>query len=113
MKSFSLALILILAASSLLAQKPGAQKSDKDIRIDLSSEKAGTEPTKFLSVVGNWVIVEDEGKKVLMVDGRQWEKGTPAGGLAEKARAIYGSRHEEFLDNVKAFAYFPYAVANS
>ncbi|HEY0781878.1 MAG TPA: hypothetical protein VGE98_05435, partial [Thermoanaerobaculia bacterium] len=25
--------------------------------------------------------------------------------------AIYGSRHEEFIDNVKAFAYFPYAVA--
>ena len=37
--------------------------------------------------------------------------GQPAGGLAEKARSIYGSRHEEFLDNVKAFAYFPYAVA--
>jgi len=31
--------------------------------------------------------------------------------LADKARAIYGSRHEEFIDNVKAFAYFPYAVA--
>ena len=39
------------------------------------------------------------------------EAGQPAGGLADKARAIYGSRHEEFIDNVKAFAYFPYAVA--
>ena len=28
-----------------------------------------------------------------------------------KARLIYGSRHEEFIDNVKAFAYFPYAIA--
>ena len=38
-------------------------------------------------------------------------RGQPAGGLAEKARQIYGSRHEEFIDNVKAFAYFPYSVA--
>jgi len=38
-------------------------------------------------------------------------RGQPAGGLAQNARAIYGSRHEEFIDNVKAFAYFPYAVA--
>src|ERR1044071_4344541 len=38
-------------------------------------------------------------------------RGQPAGGLAQNARAIYGSRHEEFIDNVKAVAYFPYAVA--
>jgi hypothetical protein len=46
-----------------------------------------------------------------MVDGREWKRGQPAGGLADKARAIYGARHEEFIDNVKAFAYFPIAVA--
>jgi len=61
--------------------------------------------------VGNWSIVDDGGTKVLGVDGRQWLRGQPAGGLAQNARAIYGSRHEEFIDNVKAFAYFPYAVA--
>ena len=46
-----------------------------------------------------------------MVDGRQWKRGDPSGGLADKARAIYGSKHEDFIDNVKAFAYFPYAIA--
>ena len=66
--------------------------------------------TKFLAVVGNWSIVDDGGTKVLGVDGRQWLRGQPANGLAQNARAIYGSRHEEFIDNVKAFAYFPYAV---
>ena len=49
--------------------------------------------------------------KVLGVDGRSWLRGQPAGGLAEKARSIYGARNEEFIDNVKAWAYFPYAVA--
>lgn len=81
------------------------------IRVDVSQEKVGAEPTHFIPVVGNWIVAQDGAKKVLMVDGRQWKKGQPAGGLADKARLIYGSRHEEFIDNVKAFAYFPYAVA--
>src|ERR1700694_6059868 len=81
------------------------------IRVDVAEEKAGSEPAHFIPVVGNWLVVPEGGKNVLMVDGRQWKKGQPAGGLADKARLIYGSRHEGFIDNVKAFAYFPYAVA--
>jgi hypothetical protein len=81
------------------------------IRVDVAREKAGAEPTKFIPMVGDWIVTQDEGRNVLMVDGTKWKKGQPAGGLADKARAIYGSRHEEFIDNVKAFAYFPYAVA--
>jgi hypothetical protein len=61
--------------------------------------------------VGYWTVAQDNGRNVLMVDGRQWKQGNPAAGLADKARAIYGARNEEFIDNVKAFAYFPYAVA--
>lgn len=34
-------------------------------------------------------------------------------GLAAKARTIYGAKHEEFIDSVKAYAYFPYAVAKN
>jgi hypothetical protein len=82
-----------------------------DLAIDLSKETPGKEPASFLPVVGVWTVAEDAGRKVVRVDGREWKRGQPAGGLADKARAIYGSRHEEFLDNVKAFAYFPYAVA--
>ena len=65
----------------------------------------------FLPVVGNWSAVDDGGKKVYAVDGREWLRGNPSRTLAENARSIYGARHEEFIDNVKAFAYFPYAVA--
>jgi len=89
----------------------GGSASSGTIRVDLSRERPGRESTRFLAVVGNWSIVEDGGKRVLGVDGRSWLRGQPAGSLAEKARAIYGSRNEEFIDNVKAWAYFPYAVA--
>ncbi len=83
----------------------------KPVKIDLSQEKAGAEPKAFLPMVGNWIVSKDGARNVIMVDGRQWKRGDPSGGLADKARAIYGNRHEEFLDNVKAFAYFPIAVA--
>ena len=83
----------------------------KSVKIDLAQEKPGAEPKSFLPMVGNWVVAKDGAKNVVMVDGRQWKRGDPSGGLADKARAIYGSRHEEFIDNVKAFAYFPIAVA--
>src|SRR5258705_565900 len=99
--------VLVLSAS-VFAQKT---KKPKSLRVDLSKEAPGKESSRFLSVVGNWSIVDDGGTKVLAVDGRKWLRGQPAGGLAEKARAIYGSRNEEFIDNVKAWAYFPYAVA--
>jgi hypothetical protein len=104
--------MLALTLSVVVAQR-GKQTAAqaKAVRVDLSQEKEGREPAKFLAVVGNWSIVDEGGRKVLAVDGRKWLRGQPAGGLAEKARAIYGSRNEEFIDNVKAWAYFPYAVA--
>src|SRR5262245_637484 len=105
------ALILALSLTAVASQRTKKAVVAKSIHIDLSKEKAGAESSKFLSVVGNWLIVQDGDARCIGVDGRQWMRGQPAGGLAEKARSIYGSRHEEFIDNVKAFAYFPYAVA--
>jgi hypothetical protein len=105
--------MMVVPAFSINAQRisHGGSANAGTVRIDLSRERPGRESTKFLSVVGNWSIVDDGGKRVLAVDGRAWLRGQPAGSLAEKARAIYGSRNEEFIDNVKAWAYFPYAVA--
>src|SRR5262245_36525118 len=101
-RSFFMAL-LVPATLSAQASKP--------IQLTLAGETSGAEPKSFLPMVVNWVVTTDEGRKVVMVDGREWKRGQPSGGLADKARAIYGARHEEFIDNVKAFAYFPIAVA--
>ena len=95
--------LIVLTAIAALAAGP--------IRIDVSEEKPGGEPKHFLPIVGDWFVAPSGGRSVLMVDGRKWKNGQPAGGLVDKARAIYGSKHEEFIDNVKAFAYYPYAVA--
>lgn len=106
-------IILITLSVAGFAQhsKKATKAHLKTVKVDLSHERAGRESSKFLGIVGNWSIVDDSGAKVLAVDGRGWLRGQPGGSLAEKARAIYGSRNEEFIDNVKAWAYFPYAVA--
>ena len=102
--TLSISLVVIAAISSFAAEKV--------VRVDLTRERADGEPARFLAVVGDWnVATDDAGKKVLQVDGRQWIKGQPSAGLAAKARTIYGSKHEDFVDSVKAYAYFPYAVA--
>jgi len=100
MKTLCIAAALSLAAAPLMAQT-----------ISVDKEREGREPKAFVPMVGHWVIATDEGKKVVMVDGRTWKRGQAAGGLADKARDLYGASHEEFIDNVKAFAYFPIAVA--
>src|SRR5437762_4207547 len=79
--------------------------------IDFSGETVGAEPKSLVPVVGIWRIDNDNGKKVLAVDGRQWKEGQSSAGVADKDRALYGERYAEFLDRVQAYAYFPYVVA--
>jgi hypothetical protein len=107
--AFTMLVLTVSVAGQRTKRNTPAQA--KSVRVDLSRESVGRESLRFLAVVGNWSIVDDGGRKVLAVDGRRWLRGQPAGSLAEKARTIYGSRNEEFIDNVKAWAYFPYAVA--
>lgn len=78
---------------------------------DFALETVGAEPLSFSTAVGYWLIGLEGTKKVLVVDGRKWEEGQASAGLAEKAKTIYGERYAEFLDGVKAYAYFPFAVA--
>jgi hypothetical protein len=103
--------LLASASLTIAAHAQSASGTTRPVRVDVAHDRIGAEPSTFVPMVGNWVVADEEGKKVVMVDGRQWKRGQPAGGLADKARAIYGARHEEFIDNVKAFAYFPIAVA--
>jgi hypothetical protein len=99
-----------MAATSFIASLLLAAAA-QPLKIDFSNDSVGAEPKAFLSVVGVWRIENDDGNKVLVVDGRQWKEGQTSAGLADKARALYGDRYAEFLDRVQAYAYFPYVVA--
>ena len=45
-------------------------------RIDLSKEQVGKPPATFAPMVGTWLIAQDGGDKVVMVDGRPWVAST-------------------------------------
>jgi hypothetical protein len=96
----------MLLGAGLAASSAGAQVK----RANLSNETVGREPKTFAPMVGSWVIAKEGNRKVLFIDGRVWKRGQPAGGLADKARELYGARNEEFIESIKAFAYFPIAV---
>ena len=83
-----------------------------EIKADLSKEQIGKAPKVFEPMVGTWVIAEDGGEKVVMVDGRPWvaSKDNPTRLLLETARKLYGTNNEELMDNAKQFAYYPVAV---
>lgn len=104
------ALVLVFsgAVSSICQQNIAWAK--EPVQADFSAETVGAMPVSFAAAVGNWGIGIDNGNKVLVVDGRKWRRGQASAGLADKARALYGERYAEFLDNVQAYAYYPFAV---
>jgi len=83
-----------------------------EIKVDLSKERPNSAPTTFEPIVGTWVITQDAGENVVMVDGRPWvaSKDNPTKLLIESARKLYGTSNEELMDNAKQFAYYPVAL---
>lgn len=96
---------------NLVSSAIAAEHTDPNF-YDFSSETVGAPPRTFSAAVGNWIIGADGNNKVLVVDGRKWKQGVASAGLADKAKALYGERYAEFLDNVTAYAYYPFAVAD-
>src|SRR5690348_4846819 len=72
-------------------------------KIDFINETPGAEARSFSSLVGNWHIDRDGNRNFYAVDGRKWEQGLMAAGAMEKAKALYGERYAEFLDNLAAY----------
>jgi hypothetical protein len=100
---------VLLAA--VLAGTAGAA----DVTVDLTREQAGKPPVTFEPMVGTWVVAQDGGEKVIMIDGRPWvaSKDNPTRLLLQTARKLYGTSNEELMDNAKQFAYYPVAVLRS
>src|SRR5215471_6848304 len=107
MKGFTRRAVALGVAIAVIAPLAAAE-----IKVDLSKEKTGSVPKAFEPMVGTWVVAEDAGQKVIMVDGRPWvaSKDNPTKLLIESARKLYGTNNEELMDNAKQFAYYPVAV---
>jgi hypothetical protein len=78
--------------------------------VTFNDDIVGAPAPAFDGVVGDWYVSEEAGARGLKVDGGKWRSGTPAVNLADQAKRLYGDRYAQFLDGVKAFAFFPFAV---
>jgi hypothetical protein len=113
-----LAVIALLGTGAARVSAAGSSpaaattRTGQSIVFDFSGETVGAPPQSFTPAVGNWRIGSDGDNKVLVVDGSEWQRGVASANLADKARALYGKRYAEFLDNVTAYAYYPFAVAS-
>jgi len=87
-----------------------APASGPEQLVNFDAEAPGGPSAQFEPVIGDWSIGEQAGVRGLWVDGTKWRQGTPSASLADQAKRLYGDRYAEFLDGVKAFAYFPLAV---
>ena len=77
----------------------------KEIKVDFESNQK-----QFSAFVGKWYVKNHNGSKTYVVDGRKWLNGTMSAGVAQKAKALYGDRYAEFLDNLNAYKYFPLSI---
>jgi len=106
-----MAMSISVTSADETKESPAEDGAEVPMAEDFSQETVGAMPVSFSAAVGNWVIGIDDDNKVLVVDGSKWSKGSASVGLAEQARALYGDRYAEFLDNVKAYAYYPFSVS--
>lgn len=82
------------------------------VATSAEAAEAGPAPmaTHFEAVVGDWIA---DPKSGFWVDGTAWRQGTPSASIADSAKRLYGDKSAEFLDGVKAFAFFPLAVSDA
>jgi len=105
------AVITAFVGSTLL---PGlAQAQAAPIVDDFSSDAIGGAPRNFSTPTGWWSIGTADGSKpLLFADGTQWESSDHGNILADQAKALYGERWQEFIEDTPETAYFPLAVFN-
>lgn len=87
-----------------------APSATGDRLLTFDDQTLGAPSPDFESVIGDWYVAELGGARGLRVDGSKWRQGTPSANLADQAKRLYGDRYAEFLDGVKAFAFFPLSV---
>src|SRR3982074_1930477 len=101
---------LVIAAAACAAMPlPAPRFCAAGLKVDLSKKRVGQPPTTFQPIVGTWRVIQDGADKVIMVDGQPWKanQNNRTALIAERARSFYNASQEDFIDNVKQFAYYP------
>lgn len=101
---------LVASAPPPPSVAPSAPAAPSATAVTFADDKPSEPARDFEGVVGDWYVADENGSKGLKVDGSKWRNGEPSVSIADQAKHLYGDRYAEFLDGVKAFAFFPFAV---
>ncbi|HET7541020.1 MAG TPA: hypothetical protein VFK05_14150 [Polyangiaceae bacterium] len=107
--SASVATLAPPALESAAPPEPKPPEAERTV-VTFDDEAVGGPSRSFEAAVGDWYVASAADARGLEVDGGKWRSGTPSASLADQAKRLYGNRYAEFLDGVKAFAFFPFAV---
>jgi len=64
----------------------------------------------FYTHAGDWKPIVEAGRTLCLQDGSRWGNGLSSG-LANLMGKMVGAKYQEFLDNIRAYYYFPIAIA--
>jgi len=98
---------------TVAASAPSASAAKVGANAEVTTfdgDPLGAPSPAFEAVVGDWYVAEEANARALKVDGAKWRNGEPSANIADQAKRLYGDRYAEFLDGVKAFAFFPLAI---
>ena len=64
----------------------------------------------FYTHAGDWKPVVEAGRTLCLQDGSRWGNSLSSG-MANLMGKMVGAKYQEFLDNIRAYYYFPIAIA--
>jgi len=79
----------------------------------LANDPIGREPSSFVVLAGQWTVGEEDGHRILQLDGSQWKVGTTPANLSSKAMALFPWAPETFGTRVLGGLQFAYGVERS
>ena len=107
----------LLAASRLLdmaiPNHAGIDTMTEDFfngNYDFLGNAQSSDIPDFYTHAGNWKTVVEAGRTVFLQDGSRWGNSLSSG-MAKVMGKMVGAKYQEFLDNIRAYYYFPIAIA--
>lgn len=77
---------------------------------DFLGERHSSQLPGFYTRGEEWQPIEEDGRMLCLQDGAKWVP-TLSSGMAKFMGKMFGAKYQEFLDSIRAYYYFPLAIA--
>ena len=107
----------LLASSRLLDMAiPGQAQVEKMTAAffagdyDFLGQRHSSQLPGFYTRGEEWRLIEENGRRLCLQDGAKWVPALSSG-MAKVMGKMFGAKYQEFLDSIRAYYYFPLAIA--